>query len=175
MLTSCTCTMETHRQRLSLVNSTVVLDLGQAWALRTNFTLDLHQIAPLSTTGSKQHIEVCFLFLSYGHFLEWKVFLLHDLPKENFFFTEVKPCWTRLITRWMTLLDCDPVHFGERLSWTRLSVWLTFMHEVCIFSARVTRRQAIVMQVRLQVGREIKYNCCVGVLAWFSGSQLVAG
>ena len=49
------------------------------------------------------------------------------------------------------------------------------MYEVCTFSALVTRRQAIVMQVRLQAGREIKNNCSVRVLAWFSCSQLAAG
>ena len=171
MLTSCTCTMETHRQRVSLVDSAVVLDLGQAWALRTNFTLDLHQTAPLSTTGSKQHIEVCFFF-ELRSCSRMKGFSAPWLAHRDVFFHRG---WALLYKVDYYMVDSQglqtPCILRDSLAFTRLSVWLNFMYEVCIFSARVTRRQAIVMQVRLQAGREIKNNCCVRVLAWFSYSQ----
>ena len=118
-----------------------------------------------TSNGSSQHYGFKatyrgkFSFMSYGHVLEWKVFLLHGLPNGIFFFTEVKPCWTRLITRWIVLWDCRPRALWET-GWrfTHLSV---FIYEACIFSVRVTRRQATVMQVRLQACREIKNSCCV--------------
>ena len=60
------CTMEAHRPLVWLVDLAVDLNLGRSWALRTNFMLDLHQTAFISTTGSKQFTEVCALH-SYDH------------------------------------------------------------------------------------------------------------
>ena len=99
--------------------------------------------------GFKATYGGMFSFFSYGHVLEWKVFLLHGLPKLILFSPKLTPVgrgW--LLDGWLSG-TADPVHFGDRVAFTRLSVWLIFNYEVCIFSARVTRCQAIVMQVRL--------------------------
>lgn len=93
--------MEAHRPLALLVNSAVVLDLGQSWALRTSCMLDLHHTPLLNDTGLKQLIEVCreltevwFLNLP-SCFCRKGDSVVRFIEREtDGLFNEVKPFWT---------------------------------------------------------------------------------
>ena len=136
VVTSCTSTMEAHRPLALLVNSAVVLDLGQSWALRTSCMLDLHQTPLFNDTGLKQLIEVCreltevwFLNLP-SCFCRKGDSVVRFIEREtDRLFNEVKPFWTWSGDYLEMLTLCT--------WWGLLFVWQVQvgLYEVYIFSA----------------------------------------
>ena len=106
MLTSCMCTMETHRFSGSSRPGPSVSSSNQ---LHVRFT----------SNGSSQHYGFKATYRGMSSFLSWSCSRKKGFSgRWDFFFTEVNPCWTRLITRWMTLQDCRP-----RALWRQAGVY----------------------------------------------------
>ena len=63
-----------------------------------------------TSNGSSQQYGFKATYRGMSSFLSWSCSRIKGFSARwDFFFTEVNPCWTRLITRWMTLQDCRPL------------------------------------------------------------------